>query len=189
MIEDNVRRNFIRKIGLFTGLLFVGNNDILATMKDVTDKEGSILKASEGEIWFIGNERKAEVNIKISKTSEHSPEISLLTEKITFGDGIPVHKHLNEEEFIFIQKGRLEVTIGSEIQDAEQGDLIYVPRNSWHGFENKSNEEAIILFGYSPSGFEDYFRAIGTKSIDQNLGFTADDWIRTNNKYGVVYRN
>ncbi|MEM6895189.1 MAG: cupin domain-containing protein [Bacteroidota bacterium] len=147
-----------------------------------------ILKANAGETWYIGNERKAEVNIKVAKSAKFTPEIALLTEKIPPGDGIPVHKHLHEEEFIFIQKGTAEITLGDTVHEGKAGDLIYVPRTTWHGFENKGQDEVMILFGYSPAGVEDYFRAIGTQSIDQELGFTAEDWTRTNEKFGVVYK-
>ncbi|MEM0933677.1 MAG: cupin domain-containing protein [Bacteroidota bacterium] len=129
------------------------------------------------------------MNIKISKRKGLNPEMSLLSEKIAAGDAIPVHKHLNEEEFIFIQKGEVEITLDNLIETGKAGDLIYVPRGIWHGFKNVSQEEMIILFGYSPSGFEDYFRVIGTREIDKNLGFTAEDWTRTNEKFGVIYKD
>ncbi|MEM9078484.1 MAG: cupin domain-containing protein [Bacteroidota bacterium] len=187
-MEDNNRRDFIRKMGSFSGLCLTGIPGAYSKVYFSDKTEGMIVRASEGETWYIGNERKAEVIIKVAKSENHTPEISLLTEKIPPGDGIPVHKHLNEEEFIFIQEGRVEITLDETVQEGKTGDLVYVPKNIWHGFKNIGQEEVTILFGYSPAGVEDYFRAIGTKNIDDNLDFTVEDWIRTNQKFGVVYK-
>ena len=175
-------------MGLFSSLCLTGIPAVYSKTCSIEKIDGMVLKASEGETWYIGNERKAEVTIKIAKNAESTPEFSLLTEKIPPGDAVPVHKHLNEEEFLFIQKGSIEITLDHKTQIGNVGDLIYVPKNLWHGFQNTGKEEVILLFGYSPSGFEDYFRAIGTKTIEEALGFTAEDWVRTNRKYGVVYK-
>ncbi|MEM1260154.1 MAG: cupin domain-containing protein [Bacteroidota bacterium] len=188
-MEDSNRRDFVRKIGLFSGICFTGIPTAYAETRFFKNPEGIILRASEGEVWYIGNKRKAEVTIKMAKSAEYTPELSLLSEKIPPGDGIPVHKHLNEEEFLFVQKGRVEITLNDTIQEGNAGDLIYVPKSTWHGFKNTGKEEVIMLFGYSPAGFEDYFRAIGTTTVKEDLGFTAHDWKHTNQKYGVVYRN
>ena len=187
IMKDN-RRDFIRKMGLFSGLCLTGIPAAYSKIYSTEKIEGMVLKASEGETWYIGNERKAEVTIKIAKNEESTPEFSLLTEKIPPGDAVPIHKHLNEEEFLFVQKGSIEITLGHTTQQWNVGDLIYVSRNLWHGFQNNGTEEVILLFGYSPSGFEAYFRAIGTKTLDKALGFTEEDWKRTNQKFRVIYK-
>ena len=185
----NNRRTFFQKLGVFSTLCLTGIHNSSEAKNVLEDSDGLIIKADEGEVRYIGNTRKAKVNIKVSKTPDYTPEISLLSELITPEDGIPIHKHLNEEEFLFVQKGIVEISLGDKIQRGEPGDLIYVPKGTWHGFRNKGEEDVIMFFGYSPSGFEDYFRQIGTVQIDEELGFTSEDWIRTNEKYGVVYRS
>lgn len=188
-MKENSRRNAIKKLRLFSSLCLTSTPTTYSKVYLPEKTEGMILNAKEGEKWYIGNERKAEVIIKVARSEEHQPEFSLLTEKIPPGDAVPVHKHLNEEEFLFVQKGSIEITLGNITQQGNVGDLIYVPRNLWHGFQNNGTEEVLLFFGYSPSGFEDYFRAIGTKTIDENLGFTEEDWQRTDQKYGVVYKS
>lgn len=189
MENINSRRVFIKKLSVFSTLCLTGINESLAKISHQSTSTGLIIKSTEGEVRYIGNTRKAKVIIKISKTSEHTPEISLLSETITPGDGIPVHKHLNEDEFLFVQKGKVEITLGETTEIGESGDLIYVPKGTWHGFLNKSEEDVVMLFGYSPAGFEDYFRKIGTTNVNQDLGFSGEDWIKTNKKYGVIYRS
>lgn len=179
------RRAFIQKLSAFSafGLLgfpSIGNSEVF--------NKGGIINPEAGEVRFIGNERKAKVLIKVSKTDSETPEMSLLSEVIPPGDGIPVHYHSNEEEFLFIQKGSLEITLGEKTETGKAGSLIYVPKKVWHGFKNTADEAVILFFGYSPAGFEDYFRAIGTPTLEEDLGFSVEDWIQTNKKYGVVYQ-
>ncbi|GAB5563245.1 MAG: hypothetical protein Wins2KO_03080 [Winogradskyella sp.] len=187
-MKHNTRRETIKKLSLFAGFCVTGGNLANANSSAFQTTKGLVLKAEEGEVWYIGNTRKAEVIIKVAKSDSYEPEISLLSERIPVGDAIPVHKHGNEEEFLFVQKGQIEIYLDDETHEGNAGDLIYVPRNTWHGFKNKGKEEVILFFGYSPAGFEAYFRAIGTKHIDDQLGFTAKDWQQTNQKYGVVYK-
>ncbi len=183
------RRIFLQKMSLLAGISLTGIGKCPGDIESKEIFKGLILRSDEGEIRYIGNTRKAKVFIKISKTSEYTPEMSLLSELITPGDGIPVHKHLNEEEFLFIQKGKVEITLGDNVEKGRPGDLIYVPKETWHGFLNIGEEEVVLFFGYSPSGFEDYFRAIGTTDIDEDLDFTVEDWNRINKEYGVIYRS
>ena len=189
MENTDDRRVFIKKLGLFSTLCLTGINDSMAQLRQPNTSSGLIIKATEGEVRYIGNIRKAKVTIKISKTANYTPEMSLLSEVITPGDGIPVHKHSNEEEFLLVQKGKVEITLGDTIQIGEPGDLIYVPKETWHGFHNKSDEDVVMFFGYSPSGIEDYFRAIGTTESNEELGLTAEDWVKINNKFGIIYRD
>lgn len=187
-MRQNTRRDALKKLSLFAGFCLTGGNLAHANSSAFQTTKGMVLKAEDGEVWFIGNTRKAEVIIKVAKSDRYVPEMSLLTEKIPVGDAIPMHKHANEEEFLFVQKGQIEIYLDDETQEGNAGDLIYVPRNTWHGFKNNGKEEVVLFFGYSPAGFEAYFRAIGTKSMEEELGFTSQDWERTNKKFGVVYK-
>lgn len=182
MNNSQNRRALLKKLSL----LSVGG--IIGIDTQANQITGSIIKHEQGEVLYIGETRKAKLTIKISKTSDFTPEISLISEVISAGDGIPEHKHLNEDEFLFVQQGKVQAKVNDQVEELNSGDLVYVPRGDWHGFDNKSKEDVILFFGYSPAGFEDYFRAIGTANMHESLGFSKEDWIKTNRKYGVVYR-
>jgi len=181
------RRNFLLKISTLSAYGLIFNNEGLANSQ-TEGTSGVIIQANEGELRYIGNTRKAKVIIKISKSIESAAEMSLLSEELLPGDSIPEHKHLNEDEFLFVQKGDVQITLDGQISDGQPGDLIFVPKGIWHGFKNIGSEDLILLFGYSPAGFEDYFRAIGTTDPEIALNFSEEDWARTNKKYGIVYR-
>lgn len=45
-----------------------------------------------------------------------------------------------------------------------------------------------MVFGYTPAGFEDYFRAIGVRPGEPWKGLTGTDWSRINAEFGITYR-
>ena len=146
-----------------------------------------VLGSNEGEVYLIG-ERQGRVTIKVDKQNMGVETISLLTEDIKPGDGIPVHKHSSEEELVFIEKGTGIFTFGDQEYDVTPGSMALVPRTVWHGLRNESNDLLRMVFGYTPSGFEDYFRTIGVKPGEPHKELTSDDWQQINHKFGVVYQ-
>ncbi len=181
------RKTFIRSVGVagFTGLF-----PILSSGNPPTISESDpdfVLGADEGEVYLIG-ERQGRVTIKVDKRNKGIQTMSLLTEDIVPGDGIPVHKHASEEELIFIEKGTGIFTFGNEEYQIEPGSMALVPRTVWHGLRNDSDEMLRMVFGYSPAGFEDYFRAIGVKPSEPWKELTSEDWGQINKDFGVTYR-
>lgn len=182
------RKGFLTSAGLLgIGSLFSGLP--VSGAQNTTDILNSdlVVDADEGEVYLIG-ERKGRVTIKVSRQNQGIQTMSLLTEDIKPKDGIPVHKHASEEELIFIEKGKGILTFGDEEYEVAPGVMALVPRTTWHGLRNESDEMLRMVFGYTPSGFEDYFRAIGVKPGEPWEGLSGEDWQRINKKFGVIYR-
>lgn len=167
--------------GLISRLPAVGFDTLRGPNPDL------VLNTDEGEVYLIG-ERQGRVTIKVDKRNKGIETMSILTEDITPGDGIPVHKHSYEEELIFIEHGQGILTFGSKEFNMRPGSMAIVPRGVWHGLRNEKDEMLRMVFGYSPAGFEDYFRHIGVKPGEPWEQLTNSDWSRINKKFGVVYR-
>jgi mannose-6-phosphate isomerase-like protein (cupin superfamily) len=69
----------------------------------------------------------------------------------------PLHRHAREDEYSYVLEGRMGALLGDEELVAEQGDLVFKPRNQWHTFWNAGDEPARILEIISPAGFERFF--------------------------------
>ena len=69
----------------------------------------------------------------------------------------PVHTHEREDEYSFVQSGRIGVEIGGDVHVAGPGELVVKPRGIPHAFWNAGDEPARILELISPGGFEAYF--------------------------------
>ena len=77
------------------------------------------------------------------------------------GDALAVHKHLNEDELIFMHRGSGLFMLGDKQYEIKEGAVALVPKGVWHGLRNTGNENIEMRFGYTPSGFEGFFREAG----------------------------
>jgi quercetin dioxygenase-like cupin family protein len=77
------------------------------------------------------------------------------------GAGVPLHVHSKEDETLCLIAGALEVTVGDLQRVARAGDVVYMPRNIPHRFQNGGNQPARMLIVFSPGGFERGFFEVG----------------------------
>lgn len=68
------------------------------------------------------------------------------------GQYVPVHIHPNQDEFILVQEGELELKLDGEWTKARAGDLVRMPRGVPHGYFNKSDKPCRALFWVAPAG-------------------------------------
>lgn len=186
---SETRRRFLSKssqISIFP--LFTLAHSLSACSSSITERKGEFFRMDDGETWYIGNTRKAKITIKVSKVQNPYAGFSLLKEIIPPGDFIPEHKHQNEDEFIFIEKGCANVLIGEDEKTLNPGDLGFVPKQTWHGLKNEGNDYVHMLFGYSPAGFEDYFRQIGVRKTTELPNLSGSEFESISKKYGVIYK-
>lgn len=90
-------------------------------------------------------------------------------------EGPHIHKH-SEAHLFYVIEGRLAVYLQDRNWfDAEKGSYIYIPGETEHGFENRSNERVGFISINTPGGFEqsipgivDYFEEnpLGDVKID-----------------------
>lgn len=149
--------------------------------------EGFVIDVEEQEQYYIAG-RQAPVRIIVDKSNRGLDNISLCMEEIVPGDGIPVHKHLNEDEVVYIQKGSGIFTLGDKEYSVKEGSVAFVPKGGWHGLRNTGTEDLHMLFSFSPAGFEGYFREIGVPKCVAWKDKTAEEFAAINQKYGIVYK-
>ncbi|RVT83320.1 cupin domain-containing protein [Rhodobacteraceae bacterium CCMM004] len=68
------------------------------------------------------------------------------------GQAVPVHIHPDQDEFILVQEGELDLKLDGEWFKARAGDLVRMPRGVPHGYFNKSDKPCRALFWVSPAG-------------------------------------
>ena len=59
---------------------------------------------------------------------------------------VPRHAHTNTEEAMVLLEGTLEAQVGSQRMTIEAGDLVLAPAGSVHGFLNRSETPARLLY-------------------------------------------
>lgn len=179
------RRQFLQQgsLGLLPSLIlplysFAGNTPGF---------NGLVVNEDEGETFQM-RDGTAIVKIKIAK-AQGAESISFLTESFKPGDTLPVHKHLNEDELIFLHKGSGLFTLGDKQYQIKEGAVALVPKGVWHGLQNNGSEDNEMWFGYTPSGFEGFFREAGTPVGQPFIKKTMDERRMIAKKWGMIYKD
>jgi len=180
-----------RRKFLFAGLagfctaLFANLPQFSFAQSNKNPDKGFIVHADEGTHLVTGR-RHVPVNIKISKAKNGVDAISFCVEDQTPGRKMRIHKHLNNDELIFIHKGEGLLHLDEEAIPVKTGDVAFVPRGTWHGLDNIGTENLLMVFQYSPAGFEEYFIENGTLEGMPTKVKTEEEYAITEKKYGMV---
>src|SRR6187397_3003905 len=148
--------------------------------------KGIIVREEEGT--HILTRRKVPITIKLSKAKHGVDGISFCVEDQSPGRKMRIHKHLNNDELIFINKGEGTLTLDEESIEVKTGDVVFVPRGTWHGLDNTGKENLSMIFQYSPAGFEEYFIENGTLVGMPPKERSDEEYAITEKKYGMVYK-
>ncbi len=62
------------------------------------------------------------------------------------------HRHRNCDEFFIVLKGKGQIYTDQGEQPSGEGDVVYSPRGVWHGFNNTSNEDVVLVWGWMGAG-------------------------------------
>ena len=116
----------------------------------------AVLGRGKGEFRVFQGRRP--LWIKVDPQTLGSRSFTAGMEDLPPGDSIGVHKHLQEDEIVFVHRGMLEVTLGDSIRQAEAGGLVFIPRGTWIGFRVQGPDTATIVFMFNTTGFEKCLR-------------------------------
>lgn len=151
------------------------------------DAQPVVLHADEGETYWIGR-RNSPLTIKVAKDRQGNETMSFCRELIAPKEGIPLHKHLNEDELIVIHRGEGLLELDGKQIPVKEGTVALVPKGVWHAISNSGTETLIMLFSYSPAGFEGYFREFGSPVGTPWKPKSQEEYNRLNKKWGIVYK-
>ena len=62
------------------------------------------------------------------------------------------HLHRNCDEFFIVLKGQGHIITDKGLKPSVEGDVVYSPRGCWHGFNNTSNEDVVLVWGWMGAG-------------------------------------
>jgi quercetin dioxygenase-like cupin family protein len=62
-----------------------------------------------------------------------------------------IHRHPNAEEIEYIVSGSGVAQVGDDNVEISAGELVFVPRNEYHGFHNTSDGETVMVWTYAPA--------------------------------------
>jgi quercetin dioxygenase-like cupin family protein len=62
------------------------------------------------------------------------------------------HRHPNCNEFLVVMSGRGEIYTDDGREPSQAGDVVFTPAGHWHGFNNTSDEEVLLIWGWEGAG-------------------------------------
>ena len=120
-----------------------------------TARQGYVLGASEGE-HLVHFRDHGNILIKVGSATG-SKNLASGTQQVMVGSGIPIHRHFKMDEAFYVLEGSGTVTLNDVRRSFEKGGAIFIPKNTWHGFENPDHE-LLLLWVVAPAGLDGFFR-------------------------------
>ena len=96
--------------------------------------------------------------IKIDEKNGGSPGLWVGTSSMPVGAAIRMHRHIHEDEVLYIRSGIAHVRVGSLQGNADAGTLVFIPRNTWASVKNVGKAPVSLLFEFNAAGFDRYMR-------------------------------
>jgi len=149
---ESDRRSFLFSVGGL-GISKAFSQNVIGA-QPVT-QQGYLLGASEGE-HLIHFRDGGNIFIKISSRTG-SDSFAMGTQQVMAGSGIPIHRHFHMDEAFSVLEGNGTFILNDVRHPFEKGGTIFIPKNSWHGFENPDHD-LLLLWVVSPAGLDDFFR-------------------------------
>jgi quercetin dioxygenase-like cupin family protein len=114
-----------------------------------------VLSTTEGE-RLVHFRDHGNIFIKVGSATG-SDNLALGTQQVRVGTGIPIHRHFHMDEAFYILEGGGIFILNDVRHSFEKGGTIFIPKNSWHGFENPDHE-LLLLWIVTPAGLDGFFR-------------------------------
>jgi quercetin dioxygenase-like cupin family protein len=112
-------------------------------VRDVALEQG--LREDEG--WI-----DMRVQFLIDERSAGTSELVLGRTVLPPGARHERHRHPNCDEFLVVIQGRGEIYTDDGREPAAEGDVVFTPAGHWHGFDNTSGEDVLLIWGWRGAG-------------------------------------
>jgi mannose-6-phosphate isomerase-like protein (cupin superfamily) len=180
---EQKRRSFLIGLGVL-GLIQLFRRKSNAQSQPAT-RQSYVLPAAGGE-HLIHFRDHGNIFINVGSATG-SDQLGFGTQQVTLGAGIPVHRHLQTDEAFFVLEGSGTVTLNDVRHSFEKGGTIFIPKNSWHSFENPDHE-LLLLWIVTPAGLDGFFRETCSPPDTPPKQLTKDQIKAIALKHGTEFR-
>ena len=101
------------------------------------------------------------------------------------GQGPPLHRHLDRDEYFFVLEGTYHLTVGDQEADIGPGTLAFVPRGTMHGFTNTGTTAGRLLEWTIPGENSRYFEAMD--AMERTTGFDPARFAAINAEFATEF--
>ena len=129
----------------------------------------------------------SEFTLKVTPENSGSKHLVLGTETIPPGAEIAKHRHLGQDEILFLQTGTAHVVLNDEEFDVQAGGMVFFPMNTWVTLKNTGRDDIQLIFVFSAPGFEQYMRCTSVPEGQTPAPMTVDAAVECSHKGHVEY--
>jgi len=148
-----------------------------------------LLEKDEGERRIWREPPPGDFVLKVSPKNNGSQHLVMGTEDMAPGDEFPTHKHLGQDEIVYIEKGIVHVHLGDQERDLHAGGTVFIPANTWVSVKNAGTETVSVLFVFSAPGFENYMRCDSALANERVIPLSLGEQKGCRHEGHVVYKD
>ncbi len=93
-------------------------------------------------------------NVEFLARTEDTPYFNMGIIEFRPGQGVPSHRHVDEDDSFLVLDGTLTVTLDECELEAGAGTFVLVPAGTAHAIANNSGGDVRILNVHAPGGFD-----------------------------------
>jgi quercetin dioxygenase-like cupin family protein len=148
-----------------------------------------LLEKNEGERRIWREPPPGEFILKVSPKNNGSQHLVFGTEEMIVGDEIPMHKHLGQDEIVFIEKGTAHVHVADQERDLHTGGMVFIPAYTWVSIKNAGNETLGLAFVFSAPGFENLMRCESVLPNEKPTPISPEEHNQCDHQGHVIYKD
>ena len=148
-----------------------------------------LLEKNEGERRIWRDPPPGEFTLKVSPKNNGSRHLVFGAEDLIPGDEIPTHKHLGQDEIVYIEKGTAHVHLGDQERDLHAGGTVFIPAYTWVSIKNTGNDALGLVFVFSAPGFESLMRCESVLPNEKGTPMSAEERKVCDHQGHVVYKD
>ncbi len=159
-----------------------------ATTSEVSAKP-LLLEKNEGERRIWREPPPGDFILKVSPKNNGSQHLVMGTEDMAPGDEFPTHRHLEQDEILYIVKGTVHAHVGDQDGDLHAGGTVFIPANTWVDVKNAARETASVVFVFSAPGFENYMRCDSVLPNEKVIPLSIEEQRACGHEGHVIYKD
>lgn len=101
------------------------------------------------------------------------------------GDGVPMHRHIREDETFLIIDGHLRVTVGERDEVVGPGAVAFLPQDQSHSWWVAGDAPATFYVLGTPAGLDRFFPELALAAAGNPP--PMEQVIATSLRYGIVF--
>ena len=147
-----------------------------------------LLEKNEGEARIWRDPPPGEFMLKVTPQNNGSHHLVFGTEDMHPGDEIPLHKHLGQDESVYVEAGTVHVHLGDQERDLHAGGTVFIPAHTWVSIKVLGNDTASIAFVFSAPGFENHLRCVSVPANEKPTPTTLEERKKCDHEGHVIYK-